>query len=353
MLGTRIGLITGISGQDGSYMTELLLSKGYEVWGLIRKSTTPIRENKNIGHLVDNERLTLKYGDMCDGGCIASVLAKIKNKYVDLERLEIYNLAALSHVGVSFELPEYTSDVNGLGVLRVLEAVRSSGYQDKIRFYQASTSELYGKVIEIPQSESTPFYPRSPYAVAKLYGYWISKNYREAYGLYVCNGVLFNHESPRRDEIFVTRKITKGLMDILTGRQKSLVLGNLDAKRDWGHAKDYVRGMWLMMQQETADDFVLCTNENHSVKEFVEKAFSLGGFTIKWVGEGLEEKGYDETDVELTNPLIVVNKDFYRPSEVDFLIGDCTKAKTVLGWDREYTFDDLVQEMVDADCQIK
>lgn len=343
----RVALISGISGQDGSYLTELLLSKGYKVWGIVRKSTSPLKAN-NLQDIVDHQDVTIRYGDLVDGNGLLSILQQIKGCYSDLERLEVYNLAALSHVKISFELPEYCGDVNGLGVLRFLEAIRLSGYSDKIRFYQASTSELFGNVVEVPQTEKTPFYPRSPYGVSKLYGFWTVKNYRESYGLFACNGILFNHESSRRHEEFVTRKITKGLGDIVYGRADKLVLGNLDASRDWGHAKDYVRGMWLMMQQDSPDDFVLCSNETHSVREFIEKSFKLKGYDIKWKGSSLDEIGYDTITGK---ELIFVSKEYFRPAEVDNLLGDCTKARTILDWKPEYTFDDLIEEMVQHDCK--
>lgn len=341
----RVALISGISGQDGSYLADLLLTKNYHVWGIIRKSSTSVIQN--IKHLVGHPDVRLRYGDLTDGNRLQYILQEIRVKYPDLERLEIYNLGALTHVGVSFELPEYAGDVNGLGVLRFLEAIRLSGYQDRIRFYQASTSELFGKVVEVPQTEKTPFYPRSPYGVSKLFGFWITKNYRESYNLFAVNGILFNHESPRRDPIFVTRKITKGLGDIVHGRSDKLVLGNLDAQRDWGHAKDYVRGMWLILQQDIPEDFILCSNECHTIREFIEKAFGLRGFEIKWKGEGVNEIGYDSLS---GRELIFVSKEFFRPAEVDSLIGDCTKAKTQLGWKPEYTFDELIQGMVATDC---
>jgi GDPmannose 4,6-dehydratase len=265
-----------------------------------------------------------------------------------MERLEVYNLAAMSHVKVSFEIPEYTADIDGVGTLRLLNAIRSSGLEKKTRFYQASTSELYGKVVEVPQKETTPFYPRSPYGVAKLYGYWITKNYRESYNMYACSSILFNHESPRRAHNFVTRKITIGLGKILKGESHKLVLGNLDAKRDWGHAKDYVYGIWLTMQQEKPDDFVLSTNEFHSVRKFVEKSFALKGFDIKWKGSGLNEIGYDE---KTGRELIFVSEKYFRPAEVEELLGDSTKARTELGWYPKCTFDQLVEEMVESDCK--
>lgn len=340
----KVALITGITGQDGSYLAELLLSKGYKVWGIIRRASN--FNTQRIDHLPE---LILRYGDLVDSSNLLAILNEIKNTYSDtLEVLEVYNLGAMSHVKVSFEMPEYTADVDGVGVLRLLEAIRSSGIQDKVRFYQASTSELYGKVVEVPQTEKTPFYPRSPYAVAKLYGFWITKNYREAYNLFACNGILFNHEGYRRSPTFVTRKITKGLGMILRGERDRLVLGNLDAKRDWGHAKDMVRGMWLLLQQDKPDDYVLSTNEYHSVREFVEKAFALKGFDIAWKGEGVNEIGYDKNT---GRELIFVSEKYFRPTEVEELLGDSTKARTELGWKPEYTFDQLVQEMVEHDCK--
>ncbi len=342
----KVALVTGITGQDGSYLSELLLEKNYMVWGIIRRASDI--NTKRIDHLYKNKNLILRYGDMTDSSNILHILYEIKNNTKDLERLEIYNLAAMSHVKVSFEMPEYTGNVDGLGVLRLLESIRSSGYQDKIRFYQASTSELYGKVQEVPQNEKTPFYPRSPYGVAKLYGFWITKNYRESYNMFTCNGILFNHESARRGPTFVTRKITRGLNMILTGERDKLVMGNIDAKRDWGHAKDYCYGMWLMLQKDKSDDYVLSTNEFHSVREFIEKAFSLKGFNIKWKGEGINEIGYDENT---QRELIFISERYFRPAEVEELLGDSTKARNVLGWKNKYSFDQLVKEMVEMDCK--
>lgn len=344
----KIALLTGITGQDGSYLAELLLDKGYDVWGIIRRSSSI--NTQRIDHLYRNDKLVLRYGDMTDSSNLLHILFQIKEKYGEgLERLEVYNLAAMSHVKVSFELPEYTGEVDGIGTLRMLEAIRSSGFMDKIRFYQASTSELYGKVQEVPQSETTPFYPRSPYGVAKLYGFWITKNYRESYGMFACNGILFNHESPRRGETFVTRKITRGLNMILTGERDKLVMGNIDAKRDWGHARDYVEGMWLMLQQDKADDYVLSTNEFHSVREFIEKAFFKRGFKIAWRGEGLDEVGYD---VESGRELVFIDERYFRPAEVEELLGDSSKARDVMGWVPRVSFDELVEEMVQEDCQV-
>lgn len=339
----KIALITGINGQDGSYLAELLLQKKYQVWGLIRRSSDI--NTQRIDHLYQNPELVLRYGDLTDSANLNNIVSQINQQ--DPELLEIYNLAAMSHVKVSFEMPEYTGNVDGLGTLRLLEAIRSSPLLDRTRFYQASTSELYGLVQETPQKETTPFYPRSPYAIAKLYAYWIVKNYREAYGMFACNGILFNHESPRRGPTFVTRKITRGLDMIIKETRDTLEMGNLDATRDWGHARDYVYGMWLMLQQDTAEDFVLATNESHSVREFIERAFSLRGLDIIWKGKGVEEVGVSKTNPERV--LVRINPRYYRPSEVDHLLGDPTKAKTVLGWNPKYNFDDLVEEMVRED----
>jgi GDPmannose 4,6-dehydratase len=342
---TTVALITGITGQDGSYLAELLLEKKYIVWGIIRKSSSI--NTHRIDHLYSNKNLILRYGDLSDSANILHILYEIKTTYPEMSRLEIYNLGAMSHVKVSFEMPEYTGNIDGLGVLRLLEAIRSTGLQDKTRYYQASTSELYGKVQETPQTEKTPFYPRSPYGVAKLYGFWIVKNYRESYGMYATNGILFNHESPRRGETFVTRKITRGLGMILRGERDRLVMGNLDSFRDWGHSRDYVKGMWLILQNEKPDDYVLSTNEYHSVREFIELSFGMRGFDIKWRGSGLDEVGYDS---KTGRELIFVNATYFRPAEVDMLLGDSTKAREELGWKPEYSFIELVREMVDGDC---
>jgi len=341
----KIALITGITGQDGSYLTELLLEKDYLVFGIVRRSSSI--NTKRIDHLFENPNLKLKYGDLSDGTCLLQILLEIKENQ-DFERLEIYNLGAMSHVKVSFEVPEYTADIDALGTLRILNAIKSAGLESKTRFYQASTSELYGKVQEVPQKETTPFYPRSPYGVAKLYSHWITKNYRESYDMFACSGILFNHESPRRGPTFVTRKITIALGNILKGKQDKLVLGNLDAKRDWGHAKDYVEGMWRILQHEQPEDFVLSTNEYHSVREFVEKSFALKGFKIAWKGEGVNEIGYD---TYTGRELICISEKYYRPAEVEELLGDSTKARSKLGWKPKYTFDELVKEMVDEDCK--
>lgn len=342
----KVGLITGITGQDGSYLTELLLDKGYQVWGIVRRASNI--NTQRIDHLYSNKNLILKYGDLADTSNLIHIISEIKEKYKDsLERLEIYNLAAMSHVQVSFEIPEYTGNIDGLGTLRLLEVVRSSGIQDKIRIYQASTSELYGKVQEKPQTEKTPFYPRSPYGVAKLYGFWITKNYRESYNLFACNGILFNHESPRRGPTFVTRKITRGLGMILSGERDTLVMGNIDSKRDWGHAKDYVKGMWMILQGDKPDDYVMATNKMHSVREFIEKSFALKGVNIKWKGTGLNEIGYDDNTGK---ELIFISEKYYRPSEVDELWGCADKIKKEIGWEPKISFDMLVKEMVDNDC---
>ena len=344
----RIAVVTGITGQDGSYLTELLLEKSYIVYGIIRRCSSINTER--IEHLYGNKDLFLRYGDLTDVSNISLILAEIKNTYEEdmLDRVEVYNLAAMSHVKVSFEMPIYTANVDAVGTLNLLEAIRSSGLEEKVRFYQASTSELYGKVQQVPQNENTPFYPRSPYGVAKLYAFWIVKNYRESYNMYCCNGILFNHESPRRGPTFVTRKITRGLNMILKGIQDRLIMGNLDSKRDWGHAKDYVEGMWRMLQQDHPDDYVLSTNEYHSVREFIEKAFTLKGFNIQWKGSGLNEIGYDE---KTGKELIFVSEKYFRPAEVEELLGDSSKAKSKLGWVPTILFEELVKEMVEEDCK--
>lgn len=340
----KIALITGITGQDGSYLAELLLEKKYIVYGMIRRASSI--NTQRIDHLYSNDNLELRYGDLSDSLNILKLLEEIKNNYKSMERLEVYNLGAMSHVKVSFDVPEYTGNIDALGTLRLLDAIRSSGLSDITRFYQASTSELYGKVQEVPQNENTPFYPRSPYGVAKLYSYWIVKNYREAYNMYACNGILFNHESPRRGPTFVTRKITRELGKIMRGESDKLVLGNIDSKRDWGYAKDFVYGMWLMLQQDQPDDFVLSTNEFHSVREFVEKSFSLNNIEIAWKGDGLDEIGYDKnTDKEY----IFISEKYFRLAEVDELLGDSSKAQKELKWKPETTFDDLVKLMVKHD----
>ena len=330
----KTALITGITGQDGSYLAELLLEKGYEVHGIVRRSS--MINTHRIDHIYDNPNLTLHYGDLTDATNIIGVIKKT-------EPDEIYNLGAQSHVKVSFETPEYTGNVDGLGTLRVLEAVRLLGMEDKVRIYQASTSELYGKVQETPQTETTPFYPRSPYGVAKLYGFWIVKNYRESYGMHASSGILFNHESPRRGETFVTRKITRGLSRISVGLQECLYLGNLDAKRDWGHAKDYARAMWLMLQQDEPDDYVIATGEQYTVREFVNRASNYFGMKIEWMGEGMDEVGYDWNT---KRPVVKVSDKYFRPAEVESLLGDATKAKEKLGWEPEISFKELIEDMV-------
>jgi len=344
MIMLKIALITGITGQDGSYLAEFLLEKEYKVWGLIRRSSHI--NTQRIDHLYVNPNLILRYGDLSDPANLLHIMYEIKNTYPEMDRLEVYNLAAMSHVKVSFEMPEYTGNVDALGVLRLLEAIRSSGLQNITRFYQASTSELYGKVQEVPQKETTPFYPRSPYGVAKLYGYWIVKNYREAYGMFCCNGILFNHGSPRRGETFLERKVTRGLGMILRGERDKLVVGNLNALRDIGHARDYVRGMWMMLQKESPEDYVLATGEYHSVREIIEMAFGMRGMDIKWRGDGLDEVGYDNNT---GRELIYVSEKYFRPAEVEELLGDPTKARELLGWEPEITFEGLISEMVDND----
>ena len=328
----KVALITGITGQDGSYLAELLLQKGYEVHGIVRRAS--LINTHRIDHIYN--RIHLHYGDLTDSTNIVRVIQKVQPD-------EIYNLGAQSHVKVSFEMPEYTADVDGVGTLRVLEAVRLLGMEDRVRIYQASTSELYGLVQETPQSETTPFYPRSPYGVAKLYGFWIVKNYRESYGMHCSSGILFNHESPRRGETFVTRKITQGLSKISVGLQECLYLGNLDAKRDWGHAKDYVEAMWLMLQQDEPEDYVIATGVQYSVREFVEAAAPYFGMKIEWMGEGLNEVGYDWNT---KRPVIKVDPKYFRPAEVETLLGDATKAKEKLGWEPKISFKELVEDMV-------
>ena len=338
----RKALITGVTGQDGSYLAEFLIDKGYEVHGLVRRASSFNRgriEHLRMNSKTQNTKLHLHYGDMTDTPNLSRLISSIRPN-------EIYNLAAQSHVGISFKTPEYTVQVDGLGPLRILESIISSGQLDTCRFYQASTSELYGQVKEIPQTESTPFHPRSPYAVAKLYAHWITINYREAFGLYALNGIMFNHESPRRGENFVTRKIALSLANILAGKQEKLILGNLDSKRDWGYAKDYVEGMWLALQQEKAEDYVFATGTQKSIRDFVVDAFGLCGFDIEWQGEGLEEKGVDQNSGKV---LIEVDPKFFRPAEVDMLIGDASKARKKLGWEPRVNYSELVQIMVKED----
>jgi len=353
-------LITGITGQDGAYLAELLLQKGYEVHGIKRRAS--LFNTDRVDHLYkdpheENVNFFLHYGDMTDSTNLIRIIQEVQPD-------EIYNLAAQSHVKVSFETPEYTANADALGALRLLEAIRILKMEDKVRFYQASTSELYGKVQEIPQNEKTPFYPRSPYAAAKLYAYWITVNYREAYGIFACNGILFNHESPIRGETFVTRKITRAAARIRLGLQKKLYLGNLNARRDWGHAKDYVEGMWLMLQQSEPDDYVLATGETHSVREFVEKAFKLAGIEIEWQGEGVKEKGVvrkvedvakaveERCGVKEGDMVVEVDPRYFRPTEVDILIGDAAKAREKLGWRPKHTFEDVIRDMVLADLEL-
>ena len=327
----KIALITGITGQDGSYLTELLLQKGYEVHGIVRRAS--LINTDRIDHVYDS--ITLHYGDLTDSTNLVRVIQQVQPD-------EIYNLGAQSHVKVSFEMPEYTGMVDGLGTLRILEAVRLLGMEKKTRIYQASTSEMFGKVQEIPQTETTPFYPRSPYGVAKVYGYWIVKNYRESYGLHASSGILFNHESSRRGETFVTRKITQALSKISVGLQDYLYLGNLNAKRDWGHAKDFVEAMWLMLQQDEPDDYVIATGEQYSVREFVEAAAPYFGMNIIWVNEGIHEMGLDRNTMR---PIIKVDPKYFRPAEVETLLGDASKAKKKLGWEPKISFKQLVEDM--------
>jgi GDPmannose 4,6-dehydratase len=339
---TKRALITGVTGQDGAYLAELLLAKGYEVHGVKRRSSS--FNTQRVDHLYrdpheGNVPFQLHYGDMTDSTNLIRLIQEIRPQ-------EIYNLAAQSHVAVSFESPEYTANADGIGVLRILEAIRILKMEKETRFYQASTSELYGLVQEVPQRETTPFYPRSPYAAAKLYGYWITVNYREAYGMHASNGILFNHESPIRGETFVTRKITRAAARISVGLEPTLYLGNLDAKRDWGHARDYVEGMWLMMQQDEPSDYVLATGETHSVRSFVEAAFRHVGHELEWRGTAEKETG---VDTRTGATLVKIDPRYYRPTEVDLLIGDAAKARTRLGWAPRTTFDGLVREMVEAD----
>ncbi|GAA5794926.1 hypothetical protein HPULCUR_000274 [Helicostylum pulchrum] len=360
----KVALVTGVgvgvTGQDGSYLTEFLLEKGYEVHGIIRRSSSfntgriehiyKDRHDQVFKHppsgktddpLYLGVKFFLHHGDLTDSTCLVHIISQI-------QPTEVYNLAAQSHVKVSFDMSEYTGDVDALGTLRLLDAIRTCGLSDRVRFYQASTSELYGKVAETPQKETTPFYPRSPYGVAKLYAYWITVNYRESYDMFACNGILFNHESPRRGRTFVTRKITRAVADIHLGRQDCLYLGNIDAKRDWGHARDYVEGMWLMLQQEKPVDYVLATGETHTVRSFIEKAFRVTGRTIVWEGEGVNEIGKDS---ETGKVRVRIDPKYFRPAEVEILLGDPTKANTEMGWKRKVTFDELVTEMVVADIE--
>lgn len=347
---TKVALITGITGQDGSYLAELLLEKGYHVHGIIRRSSSfntgrieHLYIDRAIKDMQLERKIELHYGDMTDSTNLIRLIREIKPD-------EIYNLAAQSHVKVSFEVPEYTADTDGIGVLRLIEAVRFLGYEKRTKIYQASTSELFGKVVEVPQKETTPFYPRSPYAVAKLYAYWIVKNYREAYNMFAVNGILFNHESERRGETFVTRKITLAASRIVQGKQEKLYLGNMDAKRDWGHAKDYVKCMWLMLQHDIPEDFVIATGEMHTVREFCTLAFKEAGIELKWEGIGIEEKGIDKNSDKV---LVEVDPKYFRPTEVEQLLGDPSKAKNILGWNPTATsFEQLIKLMVKSDMEL-
>ena len=345
MSDNKVALITGVTGQDGSYLAEFLLNKGYQVHGIKRRSSS--LNSERIDHLYQdphesNRNFFLHYGDLSDSMSLVRIIEEIKPD-------EIYNLGAQSHVAVSFESPEYTADTVGLGALRILEAIRILGFEKKTRFYQASTSELYGEVQEVPQKETTPFYPRSPYGAAKLYAYWITVNYREAYGIYACNGILFNHESPLRGETFVTRKITRALARISLGLQNVLYLGNLNALRDWGHAKDYVEMQWLMLQQDNPDDFCIATGVQYSVRDFVNFSWGYFGKTIRWEGDGIEEKGYD---AESGNLIVAVDPRYFRPTEVETLLGDPSKAKEKLGWTPKITLEEMVHEMMENDINI-
>ena len=343
----KVALITGVTGQDGSYLAELLLGKGYRVHGVVRRSSS--FNTGRIEHIFEDKhvrdaRFTLEYGDLSDATSLLHILAKVRPH-------EVYNLAAQSDVKVSFDQPEYTADVDAVGTLRLLDAIRSCGLEKSCRFYQASTSELYGLVRERPQSETTPFYPRSPYAVAKQFAYWMCVNYREAYGMHVSNGILFNHESPRRGPNFVTRKVTRAVARIARGLQATLYLGNINALRDWGHARDYVEGMWRMLQQEAPGDYVLATGETHSVREFCERAFAVVGIELRWEGEGADERGVDAAAPGRA-PLVLIDPAYYRPTEVEFLLGDPAKAKRELGWEAGTAFADLVKEMVLSDLAL-
>lgn len=350
----KTALITGVTGQDGAYLTEFLLDKGYEVHGIKRRASS--FNTQRLDHLyedphIENRRLFLHYGDMTDSTNLIRIVQEVQPD-------EIYNLAAMSHVHVSFEMPEYTANVDALGTLRLLEAIRILGLEKKTKIYQASTSELYGKAQEVPQTEKTPFYPRSPYGVAKMYAYWITVNYREAYDIFACNGILFNHESPIRGETFVTRKITRAVSKIALGAQDKLFLGNLDAKRDWGHAKDYIRMMWMILQADVAEDWVIATGKTTSVRDLVKTAFKEVGVELEFRGEGIEEKGYvkacsnSKYDLEIGKEVLSIDPHYFRPTEVDLLIGDATKAKEKLGWVPEYTFEELVKEMMASDLKV-
>lgn len=341
----KIALITGVTGQDGAYLAELLLSKGYQVHGIKRRSS--LFNTDRIDHLYQdlhekNVHFKLHYGDLTDSTNLIRIIQEV-------QPTEIYNLAAQSHVKVSFETPEYTANADAIGALRILEAIRILGLEKKTKFYQAGTSEMFGLVQEIPQKETTPFYPRSPYGVAKVYAYWITKNYRESYGIFAANGILFNHESPVRGETFVTRKITRAAAKISLGMQEKLFLGNLDAERDWGHAQDYVEGMWLMLQQKEADDFVLATGKKITVRKFIEMAFGEVGISLEWKGEGVNEKGYNKATGK---PIVEIDEKYFRPAEVDLLVGDATKAKNILGWEPKRSVEQLCKEMMASDLEL-
>ena len=337
----KLAFITGITGQDGSYLAELLLEKGYKVYGIVRR-TSLLYSYTRLDHI--RTKLTLRYGDLSDSAGLSNYIHEIIRENQDFDRLEIYNLAAQSHVKISFEIPEYTADIDGIGTMRLLEIIRTldPGIRNKVRFYQAGTSEMYGKVLETPQNETTPFNPISPYAAAKLYAYYMTKIYREGYGLYTTNGILFNHESPRRGANFLTMKVINGIKSIISGKKVWIELGNIDSKRDWGHAKDYVKGMWLMLQQDKPDDYVLATGKTYTVREFIERAFAFKGYKIHWEGEGLKEVGVDQNDIIR----VTINAKYYRPCEVDLLLGDASKAEKELGWKREFdTLDKLIEDM--------
>ena len=340
----KLALISGVTGQDGSYLSEYLLDKQYVVYGIVRRSS--LINTKRIDHLYGNTNFHTLYGDVTDMGNIMSIMSKILSNHVNYERLEIYNLAAQSHVKVSFEEPIYTSQVDGIGTLNFLEAIRVLKLDNRSRFYQASTSELYGKVLETPQTERTPFYPRSPYGVAKMFSYWMVRNYRESYGIHASNGILFNHESVRRGETFITRKVTIGIGKIMRNEIQYISVGNLDAKRDWGHARDYVRGMWMMLQQETPDDYVLSTGTCYSIRDFIERAFSHVGIEIQWDGTGVNEMGRDKKTGRI---YVRVDEKYFRPTEVDILLGDSSKAREVLGWQPQINIDHMINEMVQHD----
>ena len=337
----KLAFITGITGQDGSYLAELLLGKGYKVFGIVRR-TSLLYSYTRLDHI--RPKLKLRYGDLSDSAGLSNYIHELIRENLDFDRLEIYNLAAQSHVKISFEIPEYTADIDGIGTMRLLEIIRTLDpvVRKKVRFYQAGTSEMYGKVLETPQKETTPFNPISPYAAAKLYAYYMTKIYREGYGLYTTNGILFNHESPRRGANFLTMKVINGIKSIISGKKVWIELGNIDSKRDWGHAKDYVKGMWLMLQQDKPDDYVLATGETYTVREFIERAFAFKGYKIHWEGEGLKEVGVDQNDIIR----VTINAKYYRPCEVDLLLGDASKAEKELGWKREFdTLDKLIEDM--------